>query len=46
MYETSYSTLDGSRQFENLSRMMRQIMADQSEIKDQLRSLTLWSNVY
>ena len=40
MYENSYSTLDGSRQFENISRMMRQIMADQSEIKDQLRNLT------
>lgn len=31
---------EGSRQYESLTRMLRQVMADQSEIKDQLRNLT------
>lgn len=40
MNEATFSPLDGSRQFESLTRMLRQVMADQSEIKDQLRNLT------
>lgn len=36
---TSYLS-EGSRQYESLTQMLRQVMADQSEIKTQIQNLT------
>lgn len=40
MNETTFLSSEGSRQYESITQMLRQVMADQSEIKDQLRNLT------
>lgn len=40
MNEATSFPSEGSRQYESLTQMLRQVMADQSEIKSQLRNLT------